>query len=972
MIGAGTTDQSAAVTAYHSEVPAVGRSATSWLRRHPGLVVVLLVPLVVFAAPLLTGSTFLDGDNFLQNFPMRALVGLDLRHHTLPLWNPYLFSGTPLLGGFNAGAAYPTTWLMAVLPIFTAWTLNLAIAYDVAILGMYAFLRRQAISLSAATFGAAAFAFSGYMTAQLVHIDLVAAAAWLPWMLVAVHAVTDGRPDGSPTAPGWRRRPTRYWIGLLALAVGMSILTGGTEAIIDSGILVAVFLIGRLFTMGYLHRSRLTALATTLGALALGVAAGVALGAAQLVPGLAFQSQSQRAATTYAFFSTGSLPARLLTLVATPFLLGTGRGQPGYAGPYNFQEVTSFVGVLALIAACSLVVRRWRRRPEARHWWVWYVVLALGALSALGAQTPFGHVLFLVPVVRGERLLNRNLLLVDFSLVVLFAWWVHLLLEDRAAGDTGSGVGDRPLPLRHRWQPGRRSELIATCAPAAVIVALCLFLWLDGPLLDRLLQTQFPIDRTARWQDAGLVTLGALIAVGATWLVLTERRFSRTRLRQLLALVLAADLILFNGFVIHPPITQSLARGQGSLAPSLTSAVGDGRFIIYNPDQFYDNELYELAQTDLNIFNRLGSGQGYTALTDANYVDATGAHYQEDLNPATLAGPTWDQLNVRTLLTLPSYFVTPVSGGAGASAGAAPAPVTSTPFPADLNLYNSAPTPEPPPVTLRPGQAHRWYFGGLLTVASWAVPVPGGTPSGWRAGVLTATGGIRWLPSADVVATGSTANRSLRVAPPAPVRAAGLVIENQADPAATVGVPTARTAEAGDVALRGRMQYGVTWPHWRFSGTIGSFGVFQNADPLGWAWAGGPGGAPASGTSVTAGAPGSDGTQQITVHAAGATTLERSVAWSPGWRATIRPTGPAVPGGNSASASASTVPVQRDGVIQRVAIPKPGDYLVSFSYAPASAAAGLIVSAVAAVGFVIWAGWELVVSWRRRRRLNPG
>jgi hypothetical protein len=210
------------------------------------------------------------------------------------------------------------------------------------------------------------------------------------------------------------------------------------------------------------------------------------------------------------------------------------------------------------------------------------------------------------------------------------------------------------------------------------------------------------------------------------------------------------------------------------------------------------------------------------------------------------------------------------------------------------------------------------------------------------------------------------------VAPPAPVRAAGLVIENQADPAATVGVPTARTAEAGDVALRGRMQYGVTWPHWRFSGTIGSFGVFQNADPLGWAWAGGPGGAPASGTSVTAGAPGSDGTQQITVHAAGATTLERSVAWSPGWRATIRPTGPAVPGGNSASASASTVPVQRDGVIQRVAIPKPGDYLVSFSYAPASAAAGLIVSAVAAVGFVIWAGWELVVSWRRRRRLNPG
>ncbi|MBF6556651.1 MAG: hypothetical protein IVW52_10855 [Acidimicrobiales bacterium] len=941
------------------------------MRRHPGLVVVLLVPVVVFAAPQLTGSTFLDGDNFLQNFPMRAQVGLDLRHHTLPLWNPYLFSGTPLLGGFNAGAAYPTTWLMAVLPIFTAWTLNLAIAYDVAIVGMYAFLRRQAISSTAATFGAAAFAFSGYMTAQLVHIDLIAAAAWLPWMLVAVHAVTDGRPDRSPTAiPGLRRRPTRFWIGLLALAVGMSILTGGTEAIIDSGILAAVFLIGRLVTMGYIQRSRLTALATAVGALAVGAAPGVALGAAQLVPGLAFQSQSQRAATTYTFFSTGSLPARLLTLVAAPFLLGTGRGQPGYAGPYNFQEVTSFVGVLALIAACSLVVRRWRRRPEARHWWVWYVVLALGALSALGAQTPFGHVLFLFPVIRSERLLNRNLLLVDFSLVVLFAWWVHLLLQDRADGaTTDSGVGDPPMPLGHRWQPGRRAELIATCAPAAVIVVLCLFLWIDGPLLERLLQTQFPIDRTARWQDAGLVTLGALIAVGATWLVLAERRFSRARLRQLLALVLVADLILFNGFVIHPPITQSLARGQGSLAPSLTAAVGDGRFIIYNPDQFYDNDLYELAQTDLNIFNRLGSGQGYTALTDASYVNATGAHYQEDLNPATLAGTTWDQLNVRTLLTLPSYFVTPITT-AGPSGGTAPAPATSTPFPLDLNLYNSAPTPEPPPVTLRPGQSHRWYFGGLLTVATWAVRVPGGTPSGWRVGVLTATGAIQWLPPADVTATGSAANRSLRVAPPTPVRGAGLVIQNEAGAAATVGVPTAHTAEAGDVVLRGRMQYGVTWPHWRFSGTIGSFGVFQNADPLGWAWAGAAGGAAASGTSVTTAAPGSDGNQQIAVHAVAATTLERSVAWSPGWRATIRRTGPAMPGSTSASAT-STVAVQRDGVIQRVAIPTAGDYLVSFSYAPASVTAGLIVSAVAAVAFLIWAGWELVIARRRRRRLNP-
>ena len=134
------------------------RSWAGWARTHPGMVAALALPLLVFGIPQLFGMTYLSGDNFLQNFPMRVLVGTDLIHGALPLWNPYLFSGTPLLGGFNAGAAYPVTWLTAVLPIFTAWTLTLAITYDVALAGMYLFLRRQGIASTAATFGAVTFA----------------------------------------------------------------------------------------------------------------------------------------------------------------------------------------------------------------------------------------------------------------------------------------------------------------------------------------------------------------------------------------------------------------------------------------------------------------------------------------------------------------------------------------------------------------------------------------------------------------------------------------------------------------------------------------------------------------------------------------------------------------------------------------------------------------------------------------------
>ena len=68
---------------------------------------------------------------------------------------------------------------------------------------MYIFLRRQGIVATAATFGAVTFAFAGYMTAQIVHIDLIEGAAWLPWILVAVHGLTE-RPGVEP-GPGARR-----------------------------------------------------------------------------------------------------------------------------------------------------------------------------------------------------------------------------------------------------------------------------------------------------------------------------------------------------------------------------------------------------------------------------------------------------------------------------------------------------------------------------------------------------------------------------------------------------------------------------------------------------------------------------------------------------------------------------------------------------------------------------------------------
>ena len=96
----------------------------------------------------------------------------------LPLWNPYLFSGTPLLAGSTPPPPTrpPGSWRCC--PSSSPGPSILPLAYDVALAGMYLFLRRQGLCrAAAATFGAATFAFAGYMTAQIVHIDLIQGAA---------------------------------------------------------------------------------------------------------------------------------------------------------------------------------------------------------------------------------------------------------------------------------------------------------------------------------------------------------------------------------------------------------------------------------------------------------------------------------------------------------------------------------------------------------------------------------------------------------------------------------------------------------------------------------------------------------------------------------------------------------------------------------------------------------------------------
>src|SRR5258708_5866195 len=61
-------------------------------------------------------------DTIRQLYPWKTLVVDSLKKLQLPLWNPYNFSGSPLLANFQSAALYPFNILYFALSLPLGWT----------------------------------------------------------------------------------------------------------------------------------------------------------------------------------------------------------------------------------------------------------------------------------------------------------------------------------------------------------------------------------------------------------------------------------------------------------------------------------------------------------------------------------------------------------------------------------------------------------------------------------------------------------------------------------------------------------------------------------------------------------------------------------------------------------------------------------------------------------------------------------
>jgi hypothetical protein len=390
-------------------------------RLTPLLIPALLVALVIifYRQAIFSNLIFARGDTFLYFYPYWDFRAESLLAGHLPLWNPYLFMGVPFLANSQAGVFYPLNWPLIIFAAPVAVKISIVVHVIIAALGTYA-LARRAFDLQPipAFLSTCIFALSGYLSAQVEHVNQLQGLAWLPLALLATHILTS------------THQPfTRSLLPLAALSslIALQLTAGHTQTTFIT--LVACLLLATYYLLlacisravPTTYRSNLSR--TTLlnfGALGTSILLGFALAAVQLLPTYELSQLSLRG---------GGLPLNeAVSFSLNPLLLGRAL-LPGYSRGI-FSEFVAYIGIVPLILAIlGLTQLRHNRAVQLVA-----LLAGVGLFFAIGGYNPIYLLLArFVPGFNLFRVPARWLILFALGAALLAGYGLQLLITQRAA-----------------------------------------------------------------------------------------------------------------------------------------------------------------------------------------------------------------------------------------------------------------------------------------------------------------------------------------------------------------------------------------------------------------------------------------------------------------------------------------------------------------------------------------------------------
>ncbi|MCA9792035.1 MAG: hypothetical protein KC910_09585 [Candidatus Eremiobacteraeota bacterium] len=413
------------------------------MKQHVGPWVILVAVLVLFAPFWGAGRVFVPEDflNFVYPwkavsdgrvhnlelfdvtvffFPQDVFINQRLKKGDLPLWNPHIFSGHPLVASGQSGLLYPPRllahrWLgpgqarSLLLLVHTLW-MGLA---------MWFWLRHRGLGDFGAGVGGLCWMLNGQMASWFEFEHLVVMGPYIPTMFYCIDRALAGDP--------------RWWAGL-ALAGGLCLHTGHLQIVFYGGLLVIFYALVRL-TLTRQWKGLLG-----FGAAGVGV---VLLAAPTVLPFLELLRRSQR--PDFAFEQLQKFSPSFTSLLATlwhPDILGNpARGFMLNRCSANliYPEFACYFGLIPLVLAL-LALWPGESKFERREVMAWAALALVSLLCA--ATTPFYRLVLLVMPLLSKAMPGRFLVSFVMAASVLAALGADRLdqPETRARARRAGGV----------------------------------------------------------------------------------------------------------------------------------------------------------------------------------------------------------------------------------------------------------------------------------------------------------------------------------------------------------------------------------------------------------------------------------------------------------------------------------------------------------------------------------------------------
>lgn len=321
-------------------------------------------------------------------YPWKWLAIDEIKHGRLPLWNPYNFSGTPLLANYQSAILYPLNFLYFLLPFDIAWAVLVVIQPLLGSIFFFLFATTIGNSPWGAILGAIAFNYGSFANVWMEFNTVWQTILWLPLILWCIE----------------KRRTM-----LLAFAIFASATAGHPQDFLYVFGFSVLYAVARIFL-----RSHLAELQGATLRVFMGFFAGLGLAAPQILPTIELFRASARVPHDYQFVIEKMLiPPWQLIKMFVPDFFGNPATKTYFLQDTYVSNIIS-IGLIGVMLSITALVSRsssWHRK--------FFLWTGIGVLL-LTVRTPLTELLYRYPIpILSTGSPSRILSLLAISLAVL-------------------------------------------------------------------------------------------------------------------------------------------------------------------------------------------------------------------------------------------------------------------------------------------------------------------------------------------------------------------------------------------------------------------------------------------------------------------------------------------------------------------------------------------------------------------------